>query len=330
MGTSPLGASASAQGSGSGRDFLYIGAGSDDTVKRFDADTGHFHDTFVQSKSGRLKGPRGLLFGPNGNLLVSNQNVNLDKNGNVLKYKGQNGAFQSELVRFNIEGAPFAPRGIILSDKNVLFMADFLAQNDRPGELRSYDGTTGNFLGNLDHSGFSGQFYPRGVVFGPDGLLYVSVRNIPSQSGGYVVRFDPLTGFIGEFVKSNEVNNLHRPEGLVFGPDGNLYITSFRLNKNDTDKILVFEGSTGKFLDQIDLDTVGEPRAFAQAILFGPAGKLFVPITGDGPDTGSVRRYDVQSKTFDVFVPPASEGGPLGQPWYLTFGNTNPATLAYQ
>ena len=62
------------------------------------------------------------------------------------------------------------------------------------------------------------------------------------------------------------------------------------------------------------------------AILFGPDGKLFVPISGNGPDTGSVRRYDISSKTFDVFVPAV---GPLGSPWYLTFVNTDSATLAY-
>ena len=43
--------------------------------------------------------------------------------------------------------------------------------------------------------------------------------------------------------------------------------------------------------------------AFGQALLFGPGGKLFLPVTGNGPDTGSVRRYDVGTKAFDVFVP---------------------------
>jgi hypothetical protein len=81
--------------------------------------------------------------------------------------------------------------------------------------------------------------------------------------------------------------------------------------------------------DEIDLDVVGEPRAFAQALLFGPQGLLFVPISGSGPDTGAVRRYDVNSKVFDDFVPPSAQGGALGAPWYLTFGETNPATLQY-
>ncbi|MFJ1252307.1 hypothetical protein [Cupriavidus sp. CuC1] len=107
-------------------------------------------------------------------------------------------------------------------------------------------------------------------------------------------------------------------------------ITSFRANDKDNDKIVIFQGpyggTQGAFLDQINLDQVGSARAYAQALLFGPGGKLFVPISGNGPDTGSVRRYDVSTKAFDVFVP---AGGPLQVPYYLTFGLTNPTTLAY-
>lgn len=311
------------------RDLLYIGDTSDDTIKRFDAITGRFLGTFVASGSGGLHGPRGIIFNHKGNLLVSNQNVDQPQNGNVLKYSGQTGMFLGELISSVQEGASFAPRGIVLSNNNILYVADIQSPDDppQPGELRAYNGTTGKFLGNFNHSGFNGPFFPRSVVIGPDGLLYVSVFNPFDPLNGWVLQFNPVTKeFIKVFVEGNVVNNLHRPEGLVFGPDGNLYVTSFRADENDTDKILIFDGKTGVFLDKIDLDTVGAPRAFAMAILFGPDGKLFVPISGNGPDTGSVRRYDVQTKTFDIFVP---AGGPLGSPWYLTFGHTDPATLAY-
>ena len=49
------------------------------------------------------------------------------------------------------------------------------------------------------------------------------------------------------------------------------------------------------------------------------------PITGNGPDTGAIRSYDVTTKAFTNFVAP----GTLSQPWFATFGNTDPATLAY-
>ena len=311
------------------QDFLYIGDEIDNTVKRFTS-TGDFLGNFVAPGSGGLNGPRGIIFNTVSNLLVSNQIVNKQKNGNILKYNGITGTFLGELVPSNGKGAAFAPRGIILYN-NVLFVADFLARNNKPGEVRLYNSSDGEFLGNLDHTGFSGQFYPRSLVIGPDGLLYVSVRNIPDPLGGWVLRFNPETmKFLDVFVQGNLINNLNRPEGLVFGPDNNLYITSFQRNQDDTDKVMIFNGSTGAFLDKIDLYASGEPRAFAQALLFGPDGKLFVPITGGAPSVvGSVRRYNVQNKNFDIIVPPDSENGPLGSPWYLTFGNTNPATLAY-
>jgi hypothetical protein len=42
-----------------------------------------------------------------------------------------------------------------------------------------------------------------------------------------------------------------------------------------------------------------------------------------------VRRYNVTDKTFINFVSPPPIGR-LRAPWYLTFDNTNPATLAYE
>jgi hypothetical protein len=62
---------------------------------------------------------------------------------------------------------------------------------------------------------------------------------------------------------------------------------------------------------------------YAQALLFGPRGDLFVPMS----NVGEVRRYDVASKTYRTFVPP---GRGLVEPWFLSFGKTDPATLAYR
>ena len=62
------------------------------------------------------------------------------------------------------------------------------------------------------------------------------------------------------------MKDLHRPEGLVFGPDGRLYVTSFRADATDTDTILVLNAATRALTDEIVLDQVGQPRAFAQAL----------------------------------------------------------------
>jgi hypothetical protein len=310
-------------------------------VLRFDAHSGAYVDTFIADDAGGLHGPRGMIFRNPGALLVVNQNVDQDVPGEVLRYNGRTGEFLRATVPATDPEAPFAPRGMVLN-KNTLYVADLVESDTADnGQILRYDVNSGRFLGELTPSAsFAGQFNPRGVVFGPDGMLYVSVFETTNPVAGHVLRFNPKTG-TSDVIATNdgdgidepgELKDLHRPEGLTFGPDGRLYVTSFRADASDNDKILALNVSSGTPVTtaaKIELDQVGQPRAFAQAILFGPSGRLYVPITGNGPDTGSVRVYDVNSGQFTVLVPPAADGGPLASPWYLTFGQTDPATLAY-
>jgi hypothetical protein len=324
-------------------DFLYVGDGTNNTVQRFDASTGAAQGTFVMGNKS-LDGPRGLLFDGNGHFLVANQNVNRGKSGEILQYDAATGAFLGELVSFQDPNAPFAPRGMVLKD-NVLYVASVQSGSTShditpSGEIDQYNATTGAFLGRatppatLTNGLADGQFNPRAVVFGPDGNLYVSAFDPVNLNAGYVFQLNetshPGAWSIVAFNNGDsvadpgETADLHRPEGLVFGPDARLYVTSFRAGANDTDKILIFNAG-GNEVDNIALDAVGQPRAFGQALLFGPGGHLYLPISGNGTDTGAVRSYDVTAKTFINVVAP----GTMGQPWYLTFGQTDPATLAY-
>ncbi|MBZ5559302.1 MAG: DUF3455 domain-containing protein [Acidobacteriia bacterium] len=335
-------------------DSLYIGDQTDlptasaSTVKRFDAQTGRCQGAFVTADSGGLHGPRGLVFDNAGPLLVANQNQDLPLNGTVLRYDGTTGAFSKAIVPDSDPHAPFGPRGMILWNHTTLYVADIGAGPGAPGKLLAFT-KDGEFVADrtpdpvTEFPGMlAAEFHPRGVVIGPDHLLYVSNEpDLNSGLGGQILRFDPETGaFKDVFIASTGgvscdcVNELNRPEGVVFGPDGNLYTAAFRADLTDSDKILIFAGpdgaSPGAYVGRIDLDVAGQDREFAQALLFGPGGRLFVPISGIfGPDAGAVRRYDVTTKEFDVFVPPRPQGGPLGAPWYLTFGKTDPATLAY-
>ena len=339
-------------------DSLYVGDIGDgsatigqSTVKRYDATTGQFLGVFVTSTSSGtkpgepLRGPRGLLFNHQGQLLLVNQNLNQPQNGTILSYNGTTGVFLGALVPFTDPNSPVAPRGIILG-KQYLFVASQEGEDGAPlggdGKLRAYT-KEGEFISELNAPPqfAAGHFHPRGVVIGPDGLLYVSnVPNppVPGGSGlqGQILRYEPNKKvFKDVFTSDANYSDFNRPEGLVFGPDENLYVTSFQANSSDTDKILVFAGPSkakpGTFLYQIDLDQVGAPRAVAQALLFGPGGLVYVPIFRP-PDNnpGEIRRYNVLTntfpKTFDLFVSP---GGPLISPWYMTFGKTDPSTLAY-
>jgi DNA-binding beta-propeller fold protein YncE len=332
-------------------DSLYIGDGGDDSVKRFDARTGKYLGNFVAPSSGGLEGPRGMIFSK-GSLLVVNQNALQDFAGEILRY-GKNGSFLNALVSCNPPlgrstcdpDAPFIPRGLIRGSENTVLVADLYSKGadfQPPGHIKEINAKTGKFLRNFDTTGFTAPFFPRGIVRGPDGLIYVSVigsleptdPNFDNISG-YILRFNPRTGkLVGIFVNnptdssgnslgSGCAKHLHRPEGLVFGPDNNLYVTSFRANAGDNDKVLVFNRK-GQCLGQktIVLDEVGQPRSYAQSLLFGPNNRLFVPMN----NTGEVRRYNVKTKTYDIFIP---AGGDLVNPWFMTFGETDPSTLEY-
>ena len=146
-----------------------------------------------------------------------------------------------------------------------------------------------------------------------------------------MLRFDPNTlKFIDVFIDdTGGVGHLNRPEGLVFDPNGKkLYITSFCdlasecPKASNRDSIRVYDATKrNTFLGQINLDQGS--RAFAQALLFGPGGYLFVPMS----NTGEIRKCNVDTSmyTYTTFIAP----GALGAPFYLTFGRTDSATLAY-
>jgi len=313
-------------------DSLYIGDGSDNTIKRFDAATANtFQGIFAK---GGIKGPMGLIFDLAGNLIVSNQNVNTSTHGELLLFDGGTGALLKRLVANSDRNAPAVPRGIVLSG-GIIYVAEFTQQNSGslnkpllPGRLLMYRENNGQLLAAITPPAAlipQDQFHPRGVVFGSDGLLYISnVPNPLTGIGGQVLSYNPNSGAFKIFI--DEVGGegqLNRPEGLVFGPDERLYITSFRANVGDTDSIRIY-GATGAFVDNIVLE-VDSTRTFAQALLFGPNEKLFVPIT----NTGEVRSYDISTKSYTSFVPSVQAGGHLGSGWYLTFGGTDPATLKY-
>jgi len=344
-----------------GPDILYVGdaTGPDpfatpgtNRIHRLDADTGAIipggnpAGVYLAEGSNGLDGPRGIIQ-LRDSLLVGSQNITKTNiPGQILRYKVSDGRRDGAFVPSG-DDSPFTPDGII-SWRGVVYASDISIfdepdENLPPGRLLAYDATSGKLLREFNPNTFPSNFpfpinfHPRGLVIGPNGLLYVAslpdVRPGPAiRLGGQILVFDPETfDFLGVFINdlngSGEVGHLNRPDALVFGPDGNLYVTSFRASLADTDSIRIYDGHTGVFLDKIDLYTPPAPRAFAQGILFGPGGKLFVPISGGNATTaGRIRKYDVQTKSFEIFAEiPTSQ-----QLWYLTFGKTNPGTLAYE
>jgi hypothetical protein len=345
----------------------------DDSVKYFDAHTGARVPGLGVAPNTGLVGPAGVLFpdGPGRGLLVVNQNQYQPAPGEIRHYD-PGGRRLPDYVPATARNAPWGPRGAVVVDNKdgsrTLFVADQGDQVTR-GRLLAYTLRGGHVVSrdnpaNLDPhlrnaDGSEQEYHPRAAVLGPDGLLYVSqfggVAGLPAPGcGGSVLRFDPRRlAFVDVVIENpslcrDNVNDLHRPEGLVFSPDGDLYVTSFRqrsfvpgdvADPNDNDRILIVArqclgvphgpGGAGHChapLRRIDLwrARLGQARAYAQALLFGPGGDLYVPIAS----TGEVRRYDVRARSYTVFIQASSPGGPV-TPQYLSFGRTDPATLAY-
>src|SRR5262249_12337146 len=124
---------------------------------------------------------------------------------------------------------------------------------------------------------------------------------VGDYDGNSVLRYNAATGaFVDEFVPKHS-GGLNQPQGMVFGPDHNLYVVSGELSGSAQQRaVLRYDGNSGAplgtFADSAHLDN-------PHSLIFGPDGNLYV---GDNYSTGShVARYDGQSGTYlGDFVPP--------------------------
>jgi sugar lactone lactonase YvrE len=184
--------------------------------------------------------------------------------------------------------------------------AAVLIGNTGNNTIVEVDETDGRFLGEFV-SPFAGFESPDTLIYGPDNNLYVSSGKTRETSAIY--RFDGQSGaLIDKFASGGE---LFRPYGMAFGPDGLLYVSSFR-----SDKILRYNASTGDYVDVFaQRDAQQNDGATGlngpNGLLFGPDGKLYVTTQGSVADSegnldfafpSQVLRYDIATGKGEVFI----------------------------
>ncbi len=126
------------------------------------------------------------------------------------------------------------------------------------------------------------------LAFGLDQNLYAGI-------GGPIQRFDVATGAsLGDFTSGRVPA---RVEGIAFGPDQNLYVSSFNdcvpgpACTTTTGEILRFDGKTGRFIDVFVASASGGLQ-HPGGIAFGTNGDLFVCNEFvDSTSTGEVLRF---------------------------------------
>src|SRR5262245_19358042 len=240
-------------------------------------------------------------------------------NHQVLRYDAATGAFVDSFVPKH-SGDLKEPQFLVFGphDHNV-----YVGSGHFGGPLKAvlrYDGSTGAFMDEFTEHGHLESVH--GVIFGPDGNLYVGdrVQRANAPAIARIARFDGRTGaYLGEFVPLGS-GGLTHPFGMVFGPSIghpnklDLYVGNY--NANAPDGILRYDGTTGAFLGTFVPDGSGGLDT-PLSLTFGPDGNLYVAsFAGRTGETSAVLRYQGPAgKTpgafIDVFVPTGS-GGLLG------------------
>jgi DNA-binding beta-propeller fold protein YncE len=325
-----------------GGDYLLVNSYKTDNVLRFDAATGAFVDEFIPHRDGRLNQPWGVVIGPRDHdVYVSTGHF--QGSGQikaVLHYDGATGAFLDEFVQ---RGQMYTPHAVIFGPDGNLYVG--VQDQSGQGRIARFDGTTGAYLNDFVPPGSGGLGHPVVQVFGPSGRnpsgldLYVS-----DERTGSILRYDGTTGaFLGVFVPHGS-GGLGSPTGLVFGPDGYLYVSDSGFFGSPP-VVLRFQGpagpTPGAFLGAfVPAGSGGQLQPFG--LLFGPDrngdGRQDLYVTSaevndssfvnSKPHSSSVKVYDgVTGAYLSDFI--SVDTGGLNTPTLMTFTETDPVTLAY-
>ena len=188
-----------------------------------------------------------------------------------------------------------------------LFVAAPYTPLPHPMSVNRYDENTGAYLESIPVAGE----VSLGVAVGPDHQLYSTGDDL--GLGGVWRATGPHPSFVVDSAPVGGMANhgYASPEGITFGPDGNMYVAS-NFNPPWPGSVSgVLEYATdGTYLGQVA--SVPAPGFFVYDLTFGPSGDLFFSA---GP---TVKRANRATHAVSDFV--AAGSGGLGAPFGVTFG----------
>jgi tripartite motif-containing protein 71 len=166
--------------------------------------------------------------------------------------------------------------------------ADVLFASTEQG-VGMYD-TNGTFIQNLAlpvsptiGNGLGGFIDPTGIAIGSDGSVYIADSQAnTSTNDGAIYHFSAAGNYLGTFSSDS---SLYQPQGIAFGPNGDLYVT----NDPGNPYISAYDSSGNPVT--LTGGTGGGPvgyflglNAGDDGIAFGPNGNFYIPDPFNGVD----------------------------------------------
>jgi len=285
---------------------LYITNPFANTVYLYDGDTGVSQGFFGTTGGGTL--PFGIQVRPdNGNVYVGlGDRINvynsagafqfnldavdnkidapagLDFDGGSNLYAANSGAVvfspeRRKVPKYDSSGS-LVGQTINFERKNDLVIGPgsdvYAATNEATLSIRRFDGATLVDEGAFVAGGTGGLGRPRALDFGPDGNLYVMSEDTSNSSLYQVLRYNGVTGtFIDVFIDDTGPGWDFGLNGdLVWGPNGDLYISSYDIYRFDSTGALVGSGpfianGTGTSFSAMAFTPIPEPGSLSLLLL---------------------------------------------------------------